>query len=346
MKLDLLIINNVPAFYKIALYNELSRKINIHVVFIGLSDQVVNDEDFQNTIKFSYILLSPSLKKRNVITSFIRIIYQLKKYKFSKIVYGGYSEIELFLLPFFYPSMNNCLQFESSIMESKTKGIKGLIKRILFNRYNVGMPSGKLQNLVFSELKFKGQVVETFGVGIIKTKIFRPRNLRKSSRSLKYLYVGRLIPIKNLELLITYFNKTGRHLSIVGSGILKKELITLAASNVKFYDFVENNDIVEIYSSHDVLILPSISEPWGLVVEEAIYHGLPVIVSERVGCHFDLVKLPKTGEVFNCNNSDSLSAAINLIEMNYSTYINNCNNFNFDDRVAKQISAYLSLLEI
>ena len=43
-----------------------------------------------------------------------------------------------------------------------------------------------------------------------------------------------------------------------------------------------------MYAEYDILILPSLSEPWGLVVEEALYYGMPVIISDRVGCRSEV----------------------------------------------------------
>ena len=70
--IELLIINNVPSFYKINLYNELSKKINIHVVFLALTDQVVNSSQFRNEINFSFEIISDiQIEKRNKILSLI-----------------------------------------------------------------------------------------------------------------------------------------------------------------------------------------------------------------------------------------------------------------------------------
>ena len=49
---DILIINNCPSFYKINLYNELSKHCSIHVIFIGLTDQVVINKSVIDDICF------------------------------------------------------------------------------------------------------------------------------------------------------------------------------------------------------------------------------------------------------------------------------------------------------
>jgi glycosyltransferase involved in cell wall biosynthesis len=67
------------------------------------------------------------------------------------------------------------------------------------------------------------------------------------------------------------------------------------------------------YHAADMLILPSRhAETWGLVVNEALHHGVPVVVSDRVGCAPDLVEA-STGSVCEAGSCESLSAAIERV---------------------------------
>ncbi len=65
-----------------------------------------------------------------------------------------------------------------------------------------------------------------------------------------------------------------------------------------------------MYAASDILVLPSEYEPFGLVVNEAMLCRCPVIVSDRVGARFDLVREGETGFVFPCGDSDALVAAL------------------------------------
>ena len=130
---DLLIINNAPAFYKINLYNEVHKFCKIHVIFIGFTKEVVMNDNFKKNIEFSYeILIEKDIKSRNKVISFYRLLKAVSRIKFKKIIYGGYSEIEIALLTFCYPKFKNVLQFETSIKETKLNGIIGALKKIFF----------------------------------------------------------------------------------------------------------------------------------------------------------------------------------------------------------------------
>lgn len=344
-EIDFLIVNNVPSFYKINLYNELAKKCKIHVVFLGLTNQVVISNTFKEDILFTFDLLSPvQIEKRNKIESFKRLYSISKKYDYRKIIYGGYIDFEVKLMLFLTPKFKNCLQFESSIKESKVTGYIAVIKKLLLSRISIALPSGKLQSAVFKALNFNGKIIETRGVGIFNKKEITKNKIDEIKSQRKYIYVGRLIALKNLEFLIDTFNKLNKPLTIVGAGERESQLKQLANKNITFTGFVPNEEICNLYLNHDIFVLPSLSEPWGLVVEEAIYFGLPVAVSDAVGCQEEMVIKPNTGLSFSPYDKVSLIEAITKIEINYDFYKNNCQQFDFEKRDLKQIEAYLKIL--
>jgi glycosyltransferase involved in cell wall biosynthesis len=81
--------------------------------------------------------------------------------------------------------------------------------------------------------------------------------------------------------------------------------------NARFVGFRNQHQLSRYYHASDALVLPSrAGETWGLVVNEALLHGLPCVVSQGVGCGPDLVIPGETGEVFATNSSDALRDAI------------------------------------
>lgn len=101
----------------------------------------------------------------------------------------------------------------------------------------------------------------------------------------------------------------------LGDGALRKELEGLAAQtppvDVRFVGFKPQKEISPYFHAADVLVLPSVQgETWGLVVNDALHHGLPVIASQNVGSSADLVLPGKTGEIVETGSVDSLRAAL------------------------------------
>jgi glycosyltransferase involved in cell wall biosynthesis len=132
------------------------------------------------------------------------------------------------------------------------------------------------------------------------------------------LFVGKLIDLKNIPLLIEALAKlsaSGRavRLLVVGSGPLAGELADMANAYLlpaTFAGFVNQSKMPELYAAADVLVLPSYSETWGLVVNEAFACKLPAIVSDRVGCAPDMIMDGLTGTVVPAGDVDRLAQAI------------------------------------
>lgn len=79
---------------------------------------------------------------------------------------------------------------------------------------------------------------------------------------------------------------------------------------VRFLGFQNQSRLSPHYLASDLLVLPSRSETWGLVVNEALHHGLPALVSDEVGCASDLVEEEVTGELFKTGSVEGLTSAI------------------------------------
>lgn len=220
-------------------------------------------------------------------------------------------------------------------------GVKGKIKRFFMRRIRRVYASGISQARLAKNLGFVGEIKLTGGCGIlnyVKQPKYEPRQDVKN-----FLYVGRLAEEKNLKLLIEAFNDMPElKLKIIGFGSKESELKVLAKDNIIFTGAIDNKDLSQHYCKADVFVLPSNAEPWGLVVEEALNNGCPVIVSDRVGCREALVS-DKVGIVFQHDSIEALKDIIRKItETDYYNYLRkNISMMNFDCRARKQVETYI-----
>lgn len=138
----------------------------------------------------------------------------------------------------------------------------------------------------------KGKIVQVFNVVDVDFFSSAIRSHQKSSLvGHNYLFVGRLIGLKNVASLIRAFKLCERPqdtLTIVGSGILMEELSSLVnelnlQESVQFLGHLDQGQLLEIYGRSNTLVLPSTNEVWGLVVNEALSAGLHVVVSGACG---------------------------------------------------------------
>jgi len=134
------------------------------------------------------------------------------------------------------------------------------------------------------------------------------------------LFAGRVVALKRIFDLLAaaeLLKKRGINLTIMlaGSGPLENEIAAAAAAigtRLVQLGFCNQSQMPGAYAAADVLALPSDSETWGLVVNEAIASGTPVVVSDACGCSPDLAD-GTAGLTYPTGNVESLAAAINQL---------------------------------
>ncbi len=138
------------------------------------------------------------------------------------------------------------------------------------------------------------------------------------------LCVARFAPEKNVQMLIEAFQISDLNgkwqLKIVGGGPLKGELqhIIKPGDNIILHDWLTYSELPDLYASADCFILPSTFEPWGLVVNEAMAAGLPVILSEAIGALPDLLEEDKNGWRFALKTNDLVTTLNQLAKTSRS----------------------------
>jgi len=129
-----------------------------------------------------------------------------------------------------------------------------------------------------------------FAARLVSTRPYL-REKRGWTGNLIVAYVGRLSPEKGLQTLFRAVSEIrsrheGVRIAIAGTGPEEMKLRRLSESlrvPVEFAGFLNAEDLVRFYAAIDVLVLPSFSEAWGLVLNEAMEFSVPIVVSERVG---------------------------------------------------------------
>jgi len=129
--------------------------------------------------------------------------------------------------------------------------------------------------------------------------------LKKTNKT-TFLFVGRIIKRKRVQMLISAFCEMYQYrndieLIIVGDGPYYKSLKDSVnnISDIKFTGHLSGTELYNTYVNSDIFVLPAIQEPWGLVINEAMAFGLPVITTSDVGAAFDLVHNNENGYIID-----------------------------------------------
>ncbi len=132
-----------------------------------------------------------------------------------------------------------------------------------------------------------------------------------------FAYAGKLQSHKGLDTLLEAYrrlrsSRSDVRLVLIGDGPQGRELQERGRNipGIICTGFINQSELPVFFGAVDALVLPSKIEPWGLVVNEAMACGTPVIVSDAVGCGPDLVEHAETGLVFSAENISALVGAL------------------------------------
>ncbi|MEM0966357.1 MAG: glycosyltransferase family 4 protein [Verrucomicrobiota bacterium] len=234
---------------------------------------------------------------------------------------------------------------ESHAGTEKAKGWKKQIKRMLVRRFDAALVGGKPHKEHFSAFGIPPDKIFT-GYDAISNRTFSSgateakENAKNRRAELKlppryFLSLGRMVRKKNLQTLVSAYalfcqsTEAPVALCFVGSGETESALqsqaqslglrvhegesldeqtrLELGSGDVCFYGFRQISENPFFYGLAEAFILPSTKEEWGLVVNEAMASGLPVLVANGVGCAMDLVDHEVNGYLFNPMDAETLS---------------------------------------
>jgi glycosyltransferase involved in cell wall biosynthesis len=122
------------------------------------------------------------------------------------------------------------------------------------------------------------------------------------------LVVSRQVPYKRIDLAVAAANELGADLDIYGDGPEHDKLVEMAGETVNFYVGASDDEVAEALSSASAFIFPA-EEDFGIVQVEALAAGCPVVAYGKGGA-LDIVEDGKTGALFDEQNIESLSEAI------------------------------------
>lgn len=208
--------------------------------------------------------------------------------------------------------------------------LREAVKRYLLPRYFDGVACTGIRSYRYSRhLGFSDSQIWTIG-NAVDNSFFESAaaNVRVKPESFReefdlphdyFLYVGRFHPKKNLLFLLEayqrYVGRGGKWaLVLVGGGPEQVTVCARAAAlrggTVKIAEWLQADRLPVVYALGSCFVLPSTSEPWGLVVNEAMACGLPLIVSEKCGCWPELCRRGLNGFVISPFDIESLTVAM------------------------------------
>lgn len=331
------------AHYKAAIFSEFQQLINkrtsVHVkvlqtalyekarIGFGAVDRSIH--------KYNYELLFEEVYEHvPLLNRFYTTLKRVVAFKPDVINLPGYYEPAMVLVQLCCRLMGIkvVLSIDSTESDNANVWYREAIKRFIIGQANGFFCYGTLAADYMkklganeSQILMRNNAVDNDAVATIYNQTdkeaLRKQHNVKTKRN--FIYIGRLMKIKNIICLLDAFeslNTDDWGLLLVGNGGDKEEILDHieknGLKNITFVSAQPWQKVPEYLALADVLVLPSYSEPWGLVVNEAMACGVPVIVSDKCGCSIDLVQNNINGFTFDPTNINELASRMSYFVEN------------------------------
>jgi glycosyltransferase involved in cell wall biosynthesis len=341
MRRRLVILTEIISPYRIPLFNALAKRteVELHVIFLAETDPILRQwQVYRDEIGFSYEIL-PSWRRR--IGKFNALINRgvaraISKVSPEVILCGGYSYLASWkgLLWAKTHGVRVMLWSESNMQDSRRgHAVVEFLKRQFLKKCAGFVVPGRsarqyiaahgirddliytAPNAVDNDLFARAASKACNDAAAMRTKLQLPQRY--------FLFVGRLVAEKGVFELLNAYAKLNERLRrqvglvFVGDGAAKPALEANAGSisvgTVAFPGFAQREELPAYYALAETLILPTYTDTWGLVVNEGMACGLPVILSRAAGCAGELVEENWNGLLIPPKNEAALVAAMECL---------------------------------
>jgi glycosyltransferase involved in cell wall biosynthesis len=330
-------VTNIPTPYRVPWWNELNKFVDLQVVFMDRTEKNRKWENVLQKSTFPYEIIQGihiEFPKRDwTLHANLSILYFLIKAKPRKLILGGYDSITSILALI----LTKILRIDTILWYESTRESENLNNRFLkkvkraligsFGKYAVPGEQAK-DNLislgVAPEKIFMAPNVVNNAYFAQEVQVYKPEKIKlKQELGLPeqvILFVGQLVERKGVLTLLKAYQKLDTDrvgLLIVGDGPLRSQYESYCLEqelhHVRFVGFHDIDSIPQYFAISDVFVLPSKREVWGLVVNEAMASGLPVLCSHNVGCSSNLIHEGINGYTFDPNNSLELAGLLTVM---------------------------------
>lgn len=326
MKPKVVFLTDVVTPYMVAVFTALSELVELTVLFCSASGSRTMSWRFGDVLPFRHQVIGGLTIRRDDAMDYHlspRILASLARLKPSAVICSGFS------IPTLYAASYSRARGASLIVQSDgtsyseralsraQKASRALLVRVASASVANSEPAAER----FVELGMSPARVFRAPHSTHMEPLWRVAEKRQydQGRSVRLLTVGRMIPRKGIDKLLSALERArrrqpGLRLVVVGSGPDEPKLRELARQlgldDVEFRGFVDQPGLPACYAEGDVFVFPTLDDPYGIVLLEAAAAGLPIVASPFAGATLDLVRDGESGLVADPNDLDGFADAL------------------------------------
>ena len=324
-----LFLANIPSPYRVDFFNELGKHCQLTVTFEGLSASDRDDKWKAGKVEHFKAIFLKGMRVRS--DAFLCLgILRILKQKWDHIIIGGYSTpttmlaieyLRMHKRPFFLEADGGMVADDSPL--------KYRLKRHFISAANGWFSSGKMTTDYLVHYGAQADKCHTYPfTSLMRRDIEQAASETVDKAALKatlniphgpmILSIGQFIHRKGFDILLDAAALLPRNvrICIVGGEATEEYLQQrqkLELTNVQFVGFQTKQELSMYYKAADCFVLPTREDIWGLVINEAMMYGLPVITTNRCVAGMELITNEENGYIVPVNDAAALATAINNI---------------------------------
>lgn len=333
MEHKVLFITNIPSPYRVDFFNELGKLCNLTVLF-ERSESAERDSSWSKYKFTSFkgiILKGINLGVDTALA--INVINYISKDNYDHIIISN-PLTPTGMLAIKYSKLKNIkysIEGDGAFPKSK-KSLTELLKLHILKDAHKYFSTAEVHDEYYIKYGAKKENILRYPFSSIKEKEIskdiiskKDKDVYKRSLGMKeeriVLSIGRFVYSKGYDVLLN----AAKHLDedtgvyIVGGEITAeyRELQDkLGLKNVYFIGHKTKAELVNFYRAADIFVLPTRMDAWGLVINEAMSHGLPVITTDKCIAGLELVKNEKNGYIIPVDDINTLGKTMNSLLKN------------------------------
>ena len=351
------IITNIPAPYRLPIYEKIYKEYGDNFLVIYAAKSEANRSWNLEGFKFNYIFLKENVKSKkdgyNYVHNNIDVIKHVRKFNPDVVITTGFNPTHLYAWLYTLLHKKKHIAMTDGWIESENhlSIIHRIVRKIVF----------KTSSAYIGASKNSLSLYKSYGVSeydlfrshlCINNKLFN-NNITFEDREYDLMFSGQFLDIK----LPFFFVEVAKKISvnipnikvlILGDGPLKKDFFKkLDKSHIDYHyaGFVQQKELPKYYSSSKLFLFTTKIDAWGIVANEAMASGTPVITTPYTGIVNDLLIDDMNGLIIDIDSTEWSDKIIEILEDKKKweklsqRAIKQVLNFNFDDAANGIINA-------
>lgn len=323
--MKIVIVTNIPAPYRLPIYKRLNEKYGDDFLVIYCAKRESNRLWSLDDFGFNYIFLEENFKEKkdgfNYVHNNPDVFKRLKSFNPDIVITTGFNPTHIYawLYATLFMKRHICMTDGWKRNEEKLSIVHKMVRKIVFRTSKAFIGAGKNSLDLYRSYKIKDEHLFQSHLCIDNDRF--KNNQKFDNREYDLMFSGQFIDIKSPLFFADVAHKISKikkdlKVLILGDGPLKKVFIDKMNRykiDYRYVGFVEQKELAKYYSSSKLFLFPTKKDAWGVVVNEAMASGTPVVTTPFAGVVDDLVIDKKNGYILDIDSDIWAKKSIEIL---------------------------------